>query len=30
MDDQDIITIEPAKRSGKRCIRRMGITVDDI
>jgi len=30
MDYQDIITIEPGKRSGKPCIRRMRITVDDI
>jgi len=30
MDYQDIITIEPGKRSGKPCIRRMRITVYDI
>jgi uncharacterized protein (DUF433 family) len=30
MDYQDIITIEPGKRSGKPCIRGMRITVDDI
>lgn len=27
---QDIITIEPGKRSGKPCIRGMRITVGDI
>jgi uncharacterized protein (DUF433 family) len=27
---QDIITIEPGKRSGKPCIRGMRITVSDI
>jgi uncharacterized protein (DUF433 family) len=30
MDYQDIITIEPGKRSGKSCIRGMRITVYDI
>lgn len=30
MDYHDIITIEPGKRSGKPCIRRMRITVYDI
>lgn len=30
MDYQNIITIEPGKRSGKPCIRGMRITVDDI
>jgi uncharacterized protein (DUF433 family) len=30
MDYQDIITIEPGKRSGKPCIRGMHITVYDI
>jgi uncharacterized protein (DUF433 family) len=30
MDYQDIITIEPGKRSGKPCIRGMRITVADI
>ncbi len=30
MDYQDIITIEPEKRSGKPCIRGMRITVYDI
>jgi uncharacterized protein (DUF433 family) len=30
MDYQDIITIEPGKRSGKPCIRGMRITVYDI
>ncbi len=30
MDYQDIITIEPGKRSGKPCIRGMRITVSDI
>jgi uncharacterized protein (DUF433 family) len=30
MDCQDIITIEPGKRSGKPCIRGMRITVYDI
>jgi uncharacterized protein (DUF433 family) len=27
---QDIITIEPGKRSGKPCIRGMRITVHDV
>lgn len=27
---QDIITIEPGKRGGKPCIRRMRITVYDV
>jgi uncharacterized protein (DUF433 family) len=27
---QDIITIEPGKRSGKPCIRGMRITVYDV
>ena len=30
MDYQDIITIEPGKRSGKPCIRGMRITVSDV
>ena len=30
MDYSNIITIEPGKRSGKPCIRRMRITVYDI
>ncbi len=30
MEYQDIITIEPGKRSGKLCIRGMRITVYDI
>ncbi|MEL7070863.1 MAG: DUF433 domain-containing protein [Cyanobacteria bacterium J06581_3] len=30
MDYQDIITIEPGKRSGKACIRGMRITVYDV
>ena len=30
MDYHDIITIEPGKRSGKPCIRRMRITVYDV
>lgn len=30
MDYRDIITIEPAKRSGKPCIRGMRITVQDV
>jgi uncharacterized protein (DUF433 family) len=30
MDYRDIITIEPGKRSGNPCIRRMRITVYDI
>lgn len=30
MDYQDIITIEPDKRSGKPCIRGMRITVYDV
>lgn len=29
MNYQDIITIEPGKRNGKPCIRRMRITVYD-
>ena len=29
-DYMDIITLEPGKRSGKPCIRRMRITVDDV
>ena len=29
MDYRDIITIEPGKRGGKPCIRRMRITVYD-
>ncbi|MEL6553646.1 MAG: DUF433 domain-containing protein [Cyanobacteria bacterium J06621_11] len=30
MSDRDIITIEPDKRGGKPCIRRMRITVYDV
>ena len=30
MDYRDIITIDPAIRSGKSCIRGMRITVQDI
>ncbi len=30
MSDHAIITIEPDKRGGKPCIRRMRITVDDV
>ncbi|MEL7223500.1 MAG: DUF433 domain-containing protein [Cyanobacteria bacterium J06576_12] len=30
MDYQNIITIEPGKRSGKACIRGMRITVYDV
>lgn len=30
MSYQDIITIEPGKRSGKPCIRGMRITVYDV
>ncbi len=30
MDYQNIITIEPGKRSGKPCTRKMRITVYDI
>jgi uncharacterized protein (DUF433 family) len=30
MDFQNIITIEPGKRSGKPCIRGMRITVYDV
>lgn len=30
MKYQDIITIEPGKRSGKPCIRGMRITVYDV
>ena len=30
MNYQDIITVEPDKRSGKPCIRGMRITVQDI
>lgn len=30
IDYKDIITIEPGKRGGKPCIRRMRITVEDI
>ena len=30
MSDRHIITIEPDKRGGKPCIRRMRITVDDV
>ena len=30
MDYRDIITIEPGKRGGKPCIRRMRITVYDV
>ena len=30
MNYQDIITLEPGKRSGKPCIRGMRITVYDV
>ena len=30
MDYRDIITIEPGKRGGKPCIRKMRITVYDV
>lgn len=30
MNYQDIITIEPGKRSGKPCIRGLRITVSDV
>ena len=30
MSYQDIITIEPGKRGGRPCIRRMRITVADV
>ena len=30
MLEQNIITIEPGKPSGKSCIRGMRITVDDV
>ncbi|MDJ0517079.1 MAG: DUF433 domain-containing protein [Trichodesmium sp. MO_231.B1] len=30
MSDRNIITIEPDKRGGKPCIRRMRITVYDV
>lgn len=30
MSDRDTITIEPDKRGGKPCIRRMQITVYDV
>ena len=30
MNYQEIITIEPGKRGGKPCIRRMRITVYDV
>jgi uncharacterized protein (DUF433 family) len=30
MSYQDIVTIEPGKRGGKPCIRRMRITVYDV
>jgi uncharacterized protein (DUF433 family) len=30
MSYRDIITIEPDKRGGKPCIRRMRITVYDV
>ncbi|MBK4731754.1 DUF433 domain-containing protein [Oxynema sp. CENA135] len=30
MNDQQIITIEPGKRGGKPCIRKMRITVYDV
>lgn len=30
MNYQDIITVEPGKRSGKACIRGMRITVYDV
>jgi uncharacterized protein (DUF433 family) len=30
MSDRNIITIEPDKRGGRPCIRRMRITVNDV
>lgn len=30
MNYQDIITIEPGKRGGRPCVRRMRITVADV
>ena len=30
MDYHDIVTIEPGKRGGKPCIRKMRITVADV
>lgn len=30
MNYQDIITLEPGKRGGQACIRRMRITVADV
>jgi len=30
MDYRDIITLEPGKRGGRPCIRRMRITVADV
>jgi uncharacterized protein (DUF433 family) len=30
VDYKDIITVEPGKRGGKPCIRRMRITVGDV
>jgi len=30
MNYQQIITIEPGKRGGKLCVRRMRITVSDV
>jgi uncharacterized protein (DUF433 family) len=30
MSDRDMITIEPDKRGGRPCIRRMRITVYDV
>ena len=30
MSHQDIITIEPGKRGGRPCVRRMRITVSDV
>ena len=30
LDDSQIITIEPGKRSGKACIRGLRITVYDV
>lgn len=30
MDYQDVLTLEPGKRSGKPCIRGMRITVYDV
>ncbi len=30
MDYREIITIEPDKRGGKRCIRGLRITVNDV